>query len=58
MKRVSIEFLFMKQDVTISEADDIDAITDAVTGPDFKVSLPSLLGMTVGVENNIHSSAA
>lgn len=48
----------MKQDVTISEADDVDTIADSVTCSDFKVSLPCLLDMTVGVENNIHGSAA
>ncbi|EAA7832818.1 hypothetical protein EA515_19050 [Salmonella enterica subsp. enterica serovar Give] len=58
MKRVSVEFHIMKQNVTIYEAYNIDAIAYPVTGSDFKIPLPHLLPVAVSMENNIHTSTA
>lgn len=48
----------MEQYVAINEADDVNAVAHPVTSSDFKISLPFLLDMTIGVENNIHTSPA
>lgn len=48
----------MEQYVAINEADDVNAIADPMIGSNFKISLPYLLDVTIGVEKNIHTSPA